>query len=39
MIRHILKDGREVESIEGFVVKAEDFPMVYETLEAMERGD
>lgn len=32
MIKHILKDGTEVSDITGKVIKAKDFPILYETI-------
>ena len=31
-IHHVLKDGTEVESIEGHVIKAEEFQVLYEVI-------
>lgn len=40
MIRHVLKDGRQVDSIEGHVVKAEENPVLYEIISRMQKeGD
>ena len=33
MIKHILKNGQQVDSIEGIVIKMEDFPRVYEIMD------
>lgn len=30
MIRHILKNGQEVASVEGLMVKAAEFPTLYQ---------
>lgn len=38
MIRHILKDGTEVPQVAGMVVKAEDFPLVYEIISRIQKG-
>lgn len=38
MIKHVLKDGTEVENISGMVVKAEDFPVVYEVISKIQKG-
>lgn len=35
MVRHFLKDGTEVESIEGFVIKKEDFKGLYNMIDRM----
>lgn len=35
MIKHFLKDGTQVESVAGIVIKQEDFPGVYELIEKM----
>ena len=32
MIRHILKDGTEVDSVEGKVIKSDDFRTMYEVI-------
>lgn len=32
MIRHILKDGTEVDDITGKVIKAEQHPVLYEVI-------
>ena len=37
MIRHFRKDGSQVESIEGFVLKQKDFPDLYRTIEQIEK--
>lgn len=43
MIRHVLKSGQEVETLEGITLAASDFPGVYavlrETLERMMEED
>ena len=40
MIYHILKDGTAVDSIEGLMIKADDFPVLYETINRiMEEGE
>lgn len=31
-IHHVLKDGTEVDSIEGKVIKAEEFQVLYEVI-------
>lgn len=36
-IRHFLKDGSEVDSIEGRVVKYEDCPGVYHALDSINK--
>lgn len=39
-ITHVLKDGTQVESIEGKVIKAKDFSVLYETINRMQKeGD
>ena len=35
MIKHFLKDGTQVESVAGIVIKQEDFPGVYELIDRM----
>ena len=37
-IRHVLKDGTEVDSIEGHVIKAEEFPQLYEEVGRIMKG-
>lgn len=37
MIRHILKDGREVDSIAGTVIRQQDFAHLYEVVGRIER--
>lgn len=32
MIKHVLKDGTEVPSVEGKVIKADDFRTMYEVI-------
>lgn len=39
MIRHVLKDGRTVDSIEGHVIKADQFPVLYEVIERISKKD
>ena len=36
MVRHFLKDGTEVKSIEGIVIKKEDFKGLYHMIDQME---
>lgn len=31
-IKHVLKDGTKVDSIEGHVIKADEFPLLYEVV-------
>lgn len=38
MIKHVLKDGTEVPNVAGMVVKAEDFPVVYEVISRIQKG-
>ena len=39
-IKHVLKDGTLVESIEGKVIKAKDFSVLYETINRIQKeGD
>lgn len=35
MIKHILKNGQQVDSIEGIMLKADDFPRIYELMDRM----
>ena len=37
MVRHILKNGKEVKDIKGHLIKRKDAPRVYEILE--QKGD
>lgn len=37
MIYHILKDGTEVDDITGKVIKAEDFPVLYEVINRIQK--
>ena len=37
MVRHFRKDGTQIESVEGIVIKREDFKAVYEILEKIEK--
>ena len=37
MVRHFLKDGTEVKSIAGTVIKREDFETVYRVIEQIEK--
>lgn len=37
MIKHILKDGTELNSIAGRVIYADDFKRVYQIIERMEQ--
>ena len=37
MVKHFLKDGSQVESIEGYVLKQKDFPGLYSTLDQIEK--
>ena len=37
MVRHFRKDGTQIESVEGIVIKQEDFKAVYEILEKIEK--
>lgn len=33
MIKHILKNGQQVDSVEGIVLKSDDFPRIYELMD------
>lgn len=35
MVKHFLKNGQQVDSIEGIVIKMEDFPRIYELMDRM----
>lgn len=35
MIKHFLKNGQQVDSIEGIVLKQEDFPELYRLIDQM----
>lgn len=37
MIRHVLKDGTEVPDISGHVIKSEAFPVLYETINRIQK--
>ena len=37
MIRHILKDGTKVDSIEGRVIKADQFETLYAIIDRIQR--
>ena len=37
MIKHVLKDGTQVESVAGVVLKKDDFARVYEIVEQIEK--
>lgn len=37
MIKHVLKDGREVDSIKGQVIKIKDFEHLYEVIDRIEQ--
>lgn len=37
MVRHFRKDGTQIDSVEGIVIKQEDFKGVYEILEKIEK--
>lgn len=39
MIRHVLKDGTEVETIEGRLIKAEDFRQLYDLIGRIQKGN
>ena len=36
-IKHVLKDGTQVDSIEGKVIKAEQFGVLYETINRIQK--
>ena len=33
MVKHFLKNGQQVDSIEGIVIKMDEFPRVYEIMD------
>jgi hypothetical protein len=35
MVKHFLKNGKQVDSIEGIVIKKEDFPGIYDLMDRM----
>lgn len=35
MVKHFLKSGKQVDSIEGIVIKKEDFPGIYDLMDRM----
>jgi hypothetical protein len=37
MIYHVLKDGTVVPDINGKVIKADDFPVLYETINRIQK--
>jgi hypothetical protein len=40
MIKHVLKDGSVVDSIEGHMIKAADYPVLYEVVNRIQKeGD
>lgn len=36
MITHVLKDGRQLNSVQGIVIKCDLFPQVYRVIEKIE---
>lgn len=36
-IHHVLKDGTEAESIEGHVIKADEFQVLYEVINRIQK--
>lgn len=38
-IHHVLKDGTQVEAVEGHVVKMKDHPALYQMIKCMERKE
>ena len=38
MVKHILKDGKEVKDITGHVVKVKDAPVAYEVIRRRKNG-
>lgn len=39
MVKHVLKDGTTLKSIEGHIVKKADAPMLYEYLKERRKGN
>lgn len=37
MIHHVLKDGTVVPDVKGHVIKADDFPVLYETINRIQK--
>lgn len=37
-IHHILKNGTEVKDIKGHLIKAEEFPVLYEVINRIQKG-
>ena len=37
-IHHILKDGTEVKDIKGHLIKADEFPVMYEVINRIQKG-
>ena len=37
MVKHFLKDGTQVESVAGIVIKQEEFKSLYKTMEKVEK--
>lgn len=37
MIYHVLKDGTVVPDVKGHVIKADDFPVLYETINRIQK--
>ena len=37
MIKHILKNGQQVDSVAGIVLKQEDFPGIYKLIEQINK--
>ena len=38
-IHHVLKDGTKVDSVEGHVIKADDFSVLYEVIDRINRKE
>ena len=39
MIYHVLKDGTVVPDVQGHMIKAEDFPALYETINRIQQKE
>ena len=38
-IKHVLKDGTQLDDITGHVIKAADFPLLYEVINSIEKKE
>lgn len=37
MVKHVLKDGRRVKTIEGHLIKRKDFPAIYAIVDELSK--